>query len=333
MLADQFYRIDGLNAPRLTGEMTIGANQNMVRDAIGRAAQRTGVDFSYLFNQAKSESGLNPNARATTSSASGLFQFIDQSWLGVVKQHGAKHGMGWAADAIQRTSGGRWTVSDAHMRQAVFALRDQAEPAALMAAESANENAASLSQALGRQVNQADLYFAHFLGVQGATRYLKARDANPGAAAATLFPREASVNRPLFYTASGQARSLHDLYMLMARKISGGRNDGAPAPSFDPAAAMQMANAGDLVPVPEGSPDGDLVGVLAGNDLPSAPAPTGEGGENSDPASMMAMLENRSGLNTLRPSPQTARLAYLLLAADLDDPSVTTTQNGNGRLL
>lgn len=332
MQADQFYRTDGLNAPRLTGEMTIGANQSMVRDAIGRAAQRTGVDFSYLFNQAKSESGLNPNARATTSSASGLFQFIDQSWLGVVKQHGAKHGMGWAADAIQRSSGGRWTVNDPQMRQAVFALRNQAEPAALMAAESANENAASLSQALGRQVNQADLYFAHFLGVQGATRYLKARDANPGATAATLFPREASVNRPLFYTASGQARSLDDLYATMARKISGGQKDGTSAPSFDPAAAMQMANAGDLVPVPEGSPDGDIVGVLGGNDLPSAAVQAGSGGDN-DPASMMAMLENRAGLNVLRPNPQTARLAYLLLAADLDDPSVTNGQNGNGRLL
>lgn len=320
-----------MNAPRLAGEMTIGANQSMVRDAIGRAAQRTGVDFSYLLNQAKSESGLNPNARATTSSASGLFQFIDQSWLGVLKQHGAKHGMGWASDAIQRTSGGRWTVSDPQMRQAVFALRNQAEPAALMAAESANENAASLSQALGRQVNQADLYFAHFLGVQGAARYLKARDANPGTAAAAIFPREASVNRSLFYTSSGQARSLDDLYALMARKIGGGRDNGISAPSFDTASAMRMADAGDLVPVPEGSPDGDILRTLAGNDLPTA-MPTAQGDEN-DAASMMAMLEQRSGLNVLRPNPQTARLAYMMLAADLQDPSVTASNNEDGRLL
>ena len=307
-----------MSAPRLSGEMMIGANQDMVRNAIGRAAQRTGVDFSYLLNQAKSESGLNPNARATTSSASGLFQFIDQSWLGVVKQHGAKHGMAWAANAIGRTAGGQWTVNDPQMRQAVFALRNQPEPSALMAAESASENAAGLSQALGRTANQTDLYFAHFLGPAGATRYLKAHQANPGATAAALFPREAAVNQNLFYTRSGQARSLDELYALMARKISGGSGDSA-APVADPMAAMRMAQAGDLVPVPDGSPDGDLTRILAQGDLPTAQSST-DGDDSSE--TMMAMLEQRSGINVLRPNPQTARLAYLLLAGDLQDQSV-----------
>lgn len=309
-----------MTAPRLTGETTIGANQSMVRDAIGRAAQRTGVDFSYLLNQAKSESGLNPNARASTSTATGLFQFIDQSWLGVVKQHGAKHGMGWASDAIQRTSGGRWTVSNPQMRQAVFALREQAEPAALMAGEYASDNAAGLSQSLGRTANQTDLYFGHFLGLAGATRYLKAHQANPGATAATLFPREAAVNRSLFYTKSGEARSLDDLYALMGRKISGGSGGGGnTAPVADPFAQMRMARAGDLVPVPDGSPDGDLVRLLAQTDMPTGQATQ----PDSDASAAMAALQQRSGINMLRPNPETARLAYLLLAADLEDKSVT----------
>jgi hypothetical protein len=300
--------------------MAIGANQDMVRTAIGRAAQRTGVDFSYLLNQAKSESGLNPTARATTSSASGLFQFIDQTWLGVVKQHGAKHGMEWAANAIGRTRSGQWTVSDPQMRQAVFALRNQAEPAALMAAESASENAAGLSQALGRPATQTDLYFAHFLGPAGATRYLKAHQANPGATAAALFPREASVNQSLFYTRSGEARSLDQLYALMARKISGGGQGGGASPIGpdvnDVTAAMRMAAAGDLVPIPDGSPDGNIAQVLAETQIPaSGTSPD----DTNDTQSMMAMLEQRSGINVLRPNPQTARLAYLMLAADLDN--------------
>jgi hypothetical protein len=301
--------------------MMIGANLETVRNAIGRAAQRTGVDFSYLLNQAKSESGLNPNARASTSSASGLFQFIDQSWLGVVKQHGAKHGMGWAADAIQRTRGGQWTVADPQMRQAVFALRNQAEPSALMAAESATENAAGLSQVLGRPANATDLYFAHFLGPAGAARYLKAHQDNPGATAAALFPREASVNQSLFYTRSGQARSLDDLYGLMARKISGGSGGGDVAPVSDPMAAMRMAQAGDLVPVPEGSPDGDITRLLAQSDMPTAQSATNTDDNSSE--QMMAMLEQRSGINVLKPNPQTARLAYLLLAGDLEDKTVS----------
>lgn len=298
--------------------MMIGANQDMVRSAIGRAAQRTGVDFSYLLNQAKSESGLNPNARATTSSASGLFQFIDQSWLGVVKQHGAKHGLGWAADAIERTAGGRWTVNDSRMRHAVFALRNQPEPAALMAAEYASDNAAGLSQALGRPANQTDLYFGHFLGLAGATRYLKAHQADPNAAAASLFPREAAVNRSLFYTRAGEARSLDALYALMGRKISGGT--GGAAPVSDPMAAMRMAQAGDLVPVPDGSPDGDISRLLAQGDMPTA-RPSQDTDDSSE--AMMAMLEQRSGINVLRPNPQNARLAYLLLAGDLEDKTVS----------
>jgi len=296
-------------------DLVAGTNQDQVRTAISRAAERTGVNFSYLLNQAKSESGLNPKARASTSSAAGLFQFIDQTWLGVVKQHGAKHGMAWAANAIQR-SGGRWTVSDPQMRQAVFALRNQAEPAALMAAESANANAETLSGALGRTPNQTDLYFAHFLGPEGATRYLRAHQTNPNATAAALFPREASVNRGLFYTRSGNARSLDELYSLMSSKIRG----GADAPDSSPIDAMRMAKPGDLVPVPEGSPDGDLVRILTADAMPPSTAAS-----DSDAETMMAMMERRSGVNVLRPSPQTARLAYMLLATDLDDSNVTLT--------
>lgn len=308
-----------MSAPRLTSD-AIEQRRAFVHDAINRASQRTGVDFDYLLNQAKSESGLNPTARAATSSASGLFQFIDQTWLGVIKQHGAKHGMAWAANAVER-AGGRWTVRDPAMRQAVFALRNQAEPAALMAAESASDNAQTLSGTLGREATKADLYFAHFLGVAGATKFLRARDASPSTTAASLFPREAAVNRGLFYTRSGDARSLDELYQLLARKINGGRSDGRPAPvSRDPVADMRMAKAGDLVPIPEGSPDADIVRVLSAENMPASTAAPGQDGQSE---TMMALMQGRSGLNVLRPNPQNARLAYLLLAADLNDPNVT----------
>ncbi len=75
--------------------------RDLVGSAIQRAAARTNVDFGYLFNQAKVESGLDPDAKARTSSATGLFQFIDQTWLGTVKKHGAAHGLDWAANAIR----------------------------------------------------------------------------------------------------------------------------------------------------------------------------------------------------------------------------------------
>lgn len=273
-----------MNAPRLL-PATLN-DRSGVRAAIARAADRTGVDFDYLLNQAKTESGLDPDARARTSSASGLYQFIDQSWLGVVKQHGAKHGMAWAADAI-RQRGGRYTVDPA-MRQAVFNLRDQAEPAALMAGEFANDNAEGLSRALGRQPSATDLYFAHFMGLDGASRFLRAAGTDPEASAASAFPREARANRSIFYTRSGEARSMGEVYALMARKIGG-----------DDAGAVQMAR----------KPATDNAQLAYADEVFKEP-----GELQPDMTQMLATLGRGNRADMLRPSPAQARLAYLMLS-------------------
>lgn len=65
---------------------------NTVTGAIQLASAKTGVDFDYLVKQARVESSMNPNAKARTSSATGLYQFIEQTWLRMVKNHGAEHG-------------------------------------------------------------------------------------------------------------------------------------------------------------------------------------------------------------------------------------------------
>lgn len=269
------------------------SNVTDVRGAISRAAQRTGVDFGYLFNQAKSESGLNPNAQAQGSSAGGLFQFIDQSWLGAVKTYGAKHGLGWAADAIQRKADGRWSV-DGSMREAVFALRNQPEASSLMAAEFASDNAEGLQASLGRRPTGTDLYFAHFLGLEGATRFLKAADSDPDATAASLFPREARSNRGIFYDASGSARSLGEVYALMGRKIG---DDGATAATPLPLSPdrMRLAYAREVF-------EGD------GKAAPST-------------SDMLAMLGSPSRINLMKPTPENAMLAYMMVATPGADGS------------
>lgn len=306
-----------MTAPFLRGPGSLRVDREAVRDAIGRAAQRTGADFTYLLNQAKSESGLNPFARASTSSAGGLYQFIDQSWLGVLKQHGEKHGYGWAADAIH-ASGGRWRVDPA-ARQAVFALRNDPDASALMAGEFAQDNAEGLQAALGRTPTSGDLYFAHFLGLAGAKKFLKAAAANPDAPAAAQFPREAAVNRTIFYTRSGEARSLAQVYALMARKVQG-PSEIAP-PSLGPStgsrldAPMQMASLDTSVtmtstPLSATPPEVRLVDVPA-----STARQAGDGAPVSD--TMMA-LADRNGVNVLRPNPQFATLAYLLVSSPFD---------------
>jgi hypothetical protein len=175
--------------------------------AISQAAASTGVDFGYLMGQAKIESGFNPNAKARTSSATGLYQFIEQTWLGTVKEHGAKHGLGWASNAIQRGPNGRYHVADPGARQAILDMRRDPQAAASMAAEFASDNQDILENKLGRPVESVDLYLAHFLGAGGATRFLRGHDANPDAPAASILPAAAKANRWVFYKKDGSPRS------------------------------------------------------------------------------------------------------------------------------
>ncbi len=178
------------------------AGQEAVHVAIRRAADATGVNFSLLVETARRESALNPNAQAGTSSASGLFQFVEGTWLDMVRRHGADHGLGAEASALQNGA-------NAQTRRDILALRSDPELSARMAGELTRENATTLQARLGRAPNAGELYAAHVMGSGGALRLIEA--AQQGAPnAVSLFPREAAANRGLFY-ASGQPRSAQGL--------------------------------------------------------------------------------------------------------------------------
>lgn len=178
------------------------AGPDAVRAAIRRAADATGVNFSLLVETARRESALNPNAQAGTSSATGLFQFIEGTWLDMVRRHGADHGLGAEAAALQNGA-------NAQTRRDILALRNDPEISARMAGELARENATTLQARLGRAPTAGELYAAHVMGPGGAIRLIEA--AQQGAPnAVSIFPREAAANRGLFY-ANGQPRSAQGL--------------------------------------------------------------------------------------------------------------------------
>src|SRR3954469_9479618 len=105
-----------------------------VAGAIKQAADSVGTSFEYLLSTAKMESDFNPSAGASTSSAHGLYQFIDQTWLGTVKEAGSQLGYGQYADAITKSSSGNYSVSDPDTRRAILKLRDDPTAASAMAA-------------------------------------------------------------------------------------------------------------------------------------------------------------------------------------------------------
>lgn len=213
-----------------------------VRSAISRAAQATGVDFSYLMAQAQLESSLDPAARASTSSAAGLYQFTRSTWLQTLDRHGAAHGLGWADAAIDR---GR--VADPALRQQVLDLRHDPDLSARMAAELARDNRAALLPVLGREPDAAELYLAHFLGAGGAGQLLTALADNPEQDAAALLPEAAAANRAIFFD-GGQPRSVGGVMDLLRNKVSQAMGLPAAAAPWSTGALIAARQAGDVPP-------------------------------------------------------------------------------------
>ncbi|WP_066797945.1 flagellar biosynthesis protein FlgJ [Sphingomonas soli] len=283
-----------------------------VKGAIAAASRKTGIDFNYLIGQAQVESGMRPDARAGTSSATGLYQFIEQSWLGVVKDHGGKHGMGWAAGSIRQTANGRYVVSDPAARAAILGLRNDPNTAAIMAAEHASDNKAALEQRLGRPATGTDLYMAHFLGLGGATKFLDTMASNPERSGAGMFPAAARANHNIFYGANGQPRTLSEIYSRFAGKLDSGAAAGGATGGASGSFELAQDPLGDF-----GENEVILGNGAAGNDrhwVETTIAQLNVGKEASgDPFAARRNAFTRA-VDPLRPTPETAKLAYLMLA-------------------
>lgn len=188
---------------------------NPVVSAIRDGAAKTGAGFDYLLKTAQRESSLEPDAKAKTSSATGLFQFIEQTWLSMVKQEGPKQGLSSYADAITE-SGGRLTVADPAAREKILELRKDPQVAAVMAGALTQKNRDQLAGTLGRQPQAGELYMAHVLGARGASDLIKTAASDPTRAAAKDFPEAAAANRGIFFDKTGRARSAQEVYGVLA---------------------------------------------------------------------------------------------------------------------
>ncbi|HVX76475.1 MAG TPA: transglycosylase SLT domain-containing protein [Bradyrhizobium sp.] len=208
---------------------TAGADpsRSRVTSAIKQAADTTGTSFQYLLTTAKMESDLNPKAAATTSSASGLFQFIQQTWLSTVKEAGNLLGYGKYADAISKSSSGSYSVSDPSARNEIMQLRDDPVASSEMAAALTQSNSFKLTGMIGRRPTDAELYMAHFMGADGAAKLIANAEDNPQASGAQLFPNAAAANHSIFYDGSGQPRSVSEVYSVLTSRYAAAANSSA----------------------------------------------------------------------------------------------------------
>lgn len=142
----------------------------------------------FLDRVAMAESGGNPNARAKTSSASGMYQFTDPTWKGMVKNYGAQTGI---------------TEAD----------KNNPDKQRIMADLLTKENTNAYKNA-GITPDETDLYMAHFLGAPSAVKARK----NMNAYGAELFPKAATANKNIFYK-NGQPRTVEEIRSLLGSKI------------------------------------------------------------------------------------------------------------------
>src|SRR6202140_3842449 len=241
--------VDPSNATATAG---VDSTRAQIAGAIKQAANTIGASFEYLLATAKMESDFNPKAGASTSSARGLYQFIDQTWLGTVKEAGAQLGYGKYADAITKSPSGSYSVSDPAARSAIMKLRDDPDAASSMAAVLTQSNSFRLTGKIGRRPTDGELYMAHFMGVGGAAKLISNAEDNPQASAARMFPNAAAANRSIFYDRSGSARSVSDVYSVLNSRYAGAANSKDTRTAFaavggDPQNGGALASA---VPTP-----------------------------------------------------------------------------------
>jgi hypothetical protein len=226
--------VDASNATAAAG---IAPSRARIAGSIKQAANTTGTSFEYLLATAKMESNFNPKAAASTSSARGLYQFIDQTWLGTVKEAGSQLGYGKYADAITKTSSGGYSVSDPAARDAIMKLRDDPDASSSMAAVLTQSNSFKLTGKIGRRPTDGELYMAHFMGVGGAAKLISNAEDHPNASGAALFPNAAAANRSIFYDRTGSARSVSEVYSVLTQRYASAANS--------PATRTAMASVGD----------------------------------------------------------------------------------------
>jgi hypothetical protein len=227
-----------------------------ITSAIAAAARLTGVSSNYLTATAQRESAFDPAARSATSSAAGLYQFIESTWLSTLSRHGESLGIEDAGNLS---------------RDEALALRFDPSLSALLAGALTADNAGALTSRLGRTPSDGELYAAHVLGAGGAADLIRAVQANPSTAAEDLFPAAARANRGLFYDGEGRPVSAAGLASKFNQLIGSATGYAAAEPPPVPAlrAVSEVPASRPIRPVEGGA----RAVMLRGSSAPMALAP------------------------------------------------------------
>ncbi len=188
-------------------------------ETVVRAARKVDIDAALLLAIADKESSFVTTAAARTSSASGLFQFIESTWLGVVRDFGARHGLAQEAALIEGAPD-KPAVADARARERILALRGNPYLSALLAAEMLKRDTSEIARSIGRKLTAGETYLTHFLGPRNANMFMDTLAEQPKLPAAQLLRSPAQANRAIFYErARAKPLSIGDVHAKFEEMI------------------------------------------------------------------------------------------------------------------
>jgi hypothetical protein len=175
------------------------------------ASETTGATFDQLARTAARESDLRTDLASSSSSAKGLYQFVDQTWYELIKKEGPSVGLERLAAQITSDGKGGWTVADAREKAKILSLKTDPLVSSVMAGRFTEANTRSLTESLGRAPSDGEVYAAHVLGAGGAAKLVRLAEREAGTTASLAFPKAAAANPDLFYGAGGKPRTAAEL--------------------------------------------------------------------------------------------------------------------------
>lgn len=181
----------------------IGPGAVTTPDYANIGARNTGVPEVYSRALFQQEGGGNPDARNARSTATGVTQFIEGTWLQVLHDYGEQYGLPREMiDQIERNPRGGWRVRSADAREHLLALRFNPRWNALMSGHYANQEVEDMARRAGRPVSVQEAYLAHFMNGNTAGAWVRALGRGEGNTNARQMLRRIYARNP------GQAASI-----------------------------------------------------------------------------------------------------------------------------
>lgn len=205
--------------------------------AVRMASDKNNIAFGYMMELAETESAFAPSVKAKTSSATGLYQFIESTWHGTLKTYGHKYGLGAFADEIEifKDDYGRdqARIANPLLRSQVIEMRKHPHLSSLLSTDFQLENRAKEQCYIkDKPLTRTDMYIAHFLGAHDAVYFIDALQKNGEKSAVDTFPEAAEYNIGVFYDTKSrkirQERSLAEVYDFFDEKFNRGVYDTVP---------------------------------------------------------------------------------------------------------